>query len=118
MREWGRLRHNDHSLWWSILGRNKASVTLDLRQAEGQHLASASFTAVPAAARVRAPFGITLSQERPGSSAPVITPFGGSTRSLPCQGRWRFDPDGPLAFLHGRRPLLSLHLRDTALRFG
>ena len=25
MRDWGRLRHNDRSLWWSILARNKRS---------------------------------------------------------------------------------------------
>ena len=36
MRDWGRLRHNDHSLWWSILARNKRSVTLNLREPEGQ----------------------------------------------------------------------------------
>jgi crotonobetainyl-CoA:carnitine CoA-transferase CaiB-like acyl-CoA transferase len=36
MRDWGRLRHNGHSLWWSILGRNKRSVMLDLRSDEGQ----------------------------------------------------------------------------------
>ena len=39
MREWGRLRHNDHSLWWSILSRNKRSVTLNLRLEEGQRIA-------------------------------------------------------------------------------
>jgi crotonobetainyl-CoA:carnitine CoA-transferase CaiB-like acyl-CoA transferase len=39
MRDWGRLRHNDHSLWWSILARNKRSVTLNLREAEGQRIA-------------------------------------------------------------------------------
>jgi crotonobetainyl-CoA:carnitine CoA-transferase CaiB-like acyl-CoA transferase len=39
MRDWGRLRHNDHSLWWSILGRNKRSVTLNLREPEGQEIA-------------------------------------------------------------------------------
>jgi len=39
MREWGRLRHNDHSLWWSILARNKRSVALDLRSDEGQEIA-------------------------------------------------------------------------------
>jgi succinyl-CoA---D-citramalate CoA-transferase len=39
MRDWGRLRHNDHSLWWSILARNKRSVTLNLREEEGQQIA-------------------------------------------------------------------------------
>lgn len=39
MREWGRLRHNGQSLWWSILGRNKRSVTLNLRLEEGQRIA-------------------------------------------------------------------------------
>ena len=35
MRDWGRLRHNDHSLWWSMLARNKRSVALNLREARG-----------------------------------------------------------------------------------
>ncbi|MFZ0088934.1 MAG: CoA transferase [Solirubrobacteraceae bacterium] len=39
MRDWGRLRHDDHSLWWSILARNKRSVTLDLRGERGQQIA-------------------------------------------------------------------------------
>jgi len=39
MRDWGRLRHNGHSLWWSILARNKRSVTLNLRESEGQRIA-------------------------------------------------------------------------------
>jgi crotonobetainyl-CoA:carnitine CoA-transferase CaiB-like acyl-CoA transferase len=39
MREWGRLRHNGRSLWWSILSRNKRSVTLNLRVEEGQEIA-------------------------------------------------------------------------------
>jgi crotonobetainyl-CoA:carnitine CoA-transferase CaiB-like acyl-CoA transferase len=39
MRNWGRLRHNDHSLWWSILARNKRSVTLNLRDPRGQEIA-------------------------------------------------------------------------------
>src|SRR3954466_10556175 len=40
MRDWGRLRHNDRSMWWSILARNKRSVGLNLRESEGQRIAS------------------------------------------------------------------------------
>lgn len=40
MRDWGRLRHNGHSLWWSILSRNKRSVALNLRKPEGQAIAA------------------------------------------------------------------------------
>lgn len=40
MRDWGRLRHNGHSLWWSIVGRNKRSVALNLRTKRGQELAA------------------------------------------------------------------------------
>ena len=40
MRDWGRLRHNEHSLWWSIVGRNKDSVTLNLRTERGQAIAA------------------------------------------------------------------------------
>jgi crotonobetainyl-CoA:carnitine CoA-transferase CaiB-like acyl-CoA transferase len=40
MREWGRLRHNDHSLWWSTLSRNKRSVGLNLRTERGRSLAA------------------------------------------------------------------------------
>lgn len=40
MRDWGRLRHNDRSLWWSILARNKRSVALNLREPEGQRIAA------------------------------------------------------------------------------
>src|SRR5690349_21868921 len=39
MREWGRLRHNGRSMWWSILSRNKQSVTLNLRVEQGQRIA-------------------------------------------------------------------------------
>jgi crotonobetainyl-CoA:carnitine CoA-transferase CaiB-like acyl-CoA transferase len=39
MRDWGRLRHNDRSLWWTVLGRNKRSITLNLRTGEGQEIA-------------------------------------------------------------------------------
>jgi succinyl-CoA---D-citramalate CoA-transferase len=57
MRDWGRLRHNDHSLWWSILARNKRSVTLNLRVDAGQELA----------ARLAATADVVLENFRPGT---------------------------------------------------
>jgi acetoacetate decarboxylase len=97
---------------WGVATRTSFSGVAD-----GQHLATGTFTAVPRAAIVRTPFSTSTSQERPDGSV-LVTPFGGSARSLPCRGRWRFDPDGPLAFLHDRRPFLSFRLRDVDLRFG
>src|SRR3981081_3451648 len=40
MREWGRLRHNDHSLWGSVISRNKRCVALNLREPRGQEVAA------------------------------------------------------------------------------
>jgi crotonobetainyl-CoA:carnitine CoA-transferase CaiB-like acyl-CoA transferase len=57
MREWGRLRHNDHSLWWSSLARNKQSVTLNLREPEGQEIAG----------RLAARADVVLENFRPGT---------------------------------------------------
>ncbi|HSK99543.1 MAG TPA: CoA transferase [Rubrobacteraceae bacterium] len=39
MREWGRHRKEGRTLWWPIIARNKKSVTLNLREKEGQNLA-------------------------------------------------------------------------------
>ncbi len=39
LRQWGRQLPQGQSLWWSIVGRNKRSVTLNLREPEGQDLA-------------------------------------------------------------------------------
>lgn len=38
MRQWGREKPDGHSLWWSVVGRNKRSVGVDLRRAEGQDI--------------------------------------------------------------------------------
>jgi formyl-CoA transferase len=38
LRDWGRERAGGKALWFPIVGRNKKSVTIDLRQAEGQAL--------------------------------------------------------------------------------
>lgn len=39
MRAWGVETVDGKSLWWPVIGRNKRSVTLDLRRPEGQDLA-------------------------------------------------------------------------------
>ena len=39
MRQWGRSLPKGHSPWWPVIGRNKKSVTLNLRSAEGQAIA-------------------------------------------------------------------------------
>jgi len=39
MREWGRERPYGKSLWWPVVGRNKKSVTVNLREKEGQEIA-------------------------------------------------------------------------------
>ena len=39
MREWGREKPHGKSLWFPVVGRNKKSVTLNLRAPEGQEIA-------------------------------------------------------------------------------
>lgn len=39
MRAWGRHQKNGRTLWWPVIARNKKSVTLNLREEEGQKLA-------------------------------------------------------------------------------
>ncbi|WP_460773685.1 CaiB/BaiF CoA transferase family protein [Microbacterium sp. GXF7504] len=38
MRSWGRELPQGESLWWAVIGRNKRSVTVDLRTEAGQEL--------------------------------------------------------------------------------
>ncbi|WP_321325389.1 CoA transferase [uncultured Parasphingorhabdus sp.] len=39
MRNWGQVKRNGQSYWWSVIGRNKKSITLNLREKEGQEIA-------------------------------------------------------------------------------
>ncbi|HEX2381195.1 MAG TPA: CaiB/BaiF CoA-transferase family protein [Acidimicrobiales bacterium] len=55
MRRWGVTRDGD-SLWWPTIGRNKRSITLDLRQERGRELAG----------RLAAQCDVVLENFRPG----------------------------------------------------
>jgi len=57
----------------------------------------------------------------------VIQVLGGQPKTSPVRARaavrlakatWQVVPDGPLAYLAGRRPLLTLALRDFRMGFG
>jgi formyl-CoA transferase len=39
MRDWGQEKAHGMSLWWPVIARNKKSVTLNLREQEGQEIA-------------------------------------------------------------------------------
>jgi formyl-CoA transferase len=38
LRDWGKARYQDHSLWWPVQSRNKRCCTLNLRLPRGQEL--------------------------------------------------------------------------------
>ena len=38
MRQWGREKPHGKSLWWPVVARNKKSITLNLREQEGQEI--------------------------------------------------------------------------------
>lgn len=95
------------------LSRTEWSASLERR-----HIASASFTDLSRAAP-RLPF-------KGGTWQPALEPGGpdrtatlaGSSRTLPCRGRWEFDPDGPLGWLAGRRPVASFRMAGFRMSFG
>ena len=66
---------------------------------------------------LRTPFRFTVTQEREDGSR-VVTPVSGTSCNMPVRGRWDFGADGPLAWLHGRRPVASFRLGDFRMTFG
>jgi len=64
----------------------------------------------------RLPLGFRIAQDRDGEL--LTSPVSGSARLGVGTGFWTFDPDGPLAFLGGRKPLLTLAVEQFRLRFG
>jgi hypothetical protein len=48
----------------------------------------------------------------------VVAKLAASGRVAPVRVGWAFDSGGPLARLRGRRPVLSLAVREMTMRFG
>lgn len=64
----------------------------------------------------RVPLAFRIAQDRAGTLQ--VSPVRGRIRPGLTRGRWSFAADGPIAFLAGRRPLLTLAVRPFRLLFG
>ncbi|KQX75609.1 acetoacetate decarboxylase family protein [Aeromicrobium sp. Root472D3] len=62
------------------------------------------------------PAGFAIAQDQHGSL--LVSPVTGRMRFGVASARWSFADDGPLAFLHGRKPLLTLAIRPFRMLFG
>jgi hypothetical protein len=62
------------------------------------------------------PIRFRIAQDREGSL--LVSPVKGRIRHGNTKGRWSFAADGPIGFLTGRRPLLTLASRPFHLIFG
>ncbi len=83
---------------------------------DGTPIASARFTDV-SNATFRMPFKGATRQTRDNGEE-VVAALTGSAKSLPCRGRWQFDPAGPLGWLAGKRSLASFRMADFQMSFG
>ncbi|WP_372660151.1 acetoacetate decarboxylase family protein [Amycolatopsis kentuckyensis] len=64
---------------------------------------------------LKLPTSFEVVQERDGL---LRTPVGAKISPRPASADWSFNPDGPLGYLDGRRPVASLELPKSELRFG
>ncbi|WP_020672771.1 acetoacetate decarboxylase family protein [Amycolatopsis nigrescens] len=78
-------------------------------------IATAAFTR-RAGAPVAPPTGFRIAQTLHG--ALKYSPVRARARPHFAVANWNINPDGPLGYLTGRTPLLSVCLRDFTLRFG
>ncbi|KAA1376130.1 acetoacetate decarboxylase family protein [Aeromicrobium fastidiosum] len=62
------------------------------------------------------PAGFRIAQDQGGHL--LVSPVTGRMRFGTASGRWTFDADGQLGFLHGRKPLLTLAASPFRLLFG
>lgn len=79
-------------------------------------LAAAKFVAC-ARPGLRTPFRFSCVQRRRDGTR-VVAKAAGSAKTGPCLATWDVGVNGPLAWLHGRQPSLSLRMTDFRLTFG
>ena len=86
---------------------------------ERRPIASASFTDV-SRAMLRIPFKGTTWQpgieDTDGEDRTAV--LQGSSKALPCRGRWDFAADGPLGWMRRARQLASFRQADFRMSFG
>ncbi len=82
----------------------------------GRAIASCSFYDVAGAAP-RLPFNGRVKQTRDNGEI-VTAGLKGSAKIIPCHAKWQFAPEGPLGWLHGKRPVASARMRRFRMDFG
>ncbi|MEZ5097254.1 MAG: hypothetical protein R2731_14830 [Nocardioides sp.] len=102
----GVLTHDQGGL--GLVDRSAWSVTAD-----GAELVSASFADATGVAP-RIPFRAATTQ-RHEDGTDATGDVTGSARSLPCLAHWDFAAEGPLGWLAGQQPFLSLRARDVRM---
>lgn len=106
----------EHTTTGGRVQRTSWTTTFD-----GAPIASARFTDVTSGIPRTPLKGSTWQQrteDRTGPDREVVAHIRGSARSFPAHGSWDFDASGPLAWLTGKRPLMSFRMTDFQMLFG
>ncbi|PXY23561.1 acetoacetate decarboxylase [Prauserella coralliicola] len=81
----------------------------------GDWIATAAFSPRPGPP-VRLPANFGIAQEVGGKA--LVSDVRSKGRPHAASAGWNINPNGPLGYLAGRRPLVSAHLGDFRIRFG
>ncbi|WP_280343210.1 acetoacetate decarboxylase family protein [Nocardia neocaledoniensis] len=77
------------------------------------HFTDASRLTVPIPLR-----GRTFQPPLPEGDGTKLSSMQARARALPCASSWEFDPDGPLAWLHGTTPRMSMRAYRFHMTMG
>lgn len=96
--------------------RRDAACTMSLAGAPVATLAVRRLVGLPLTARLR--FGVVQDGAVRGDTGLVVSPVRVRSPLALARARWEHQPTGPLGFLAGRRPLLTVVARRFAMRLG